>query len=117
MPANKILILSHNETLHRTPHISCSKFTLKLTYSKVEFQKFSGGKPPYPRLKGRGRGRGRGRKGRGEGREREGKGGKGREGEGEGGGKGGGGGREREEERDGGMDPPHKKFLDPPLNG
>jgi len=27
---------------------------LKLTYSKVEFQKFSGGEPPDPRLKGRG---------------------------------------------------------------
>ena len=39
-------------------YISCSKNMLKLTYSKVELQKCSGGEPPDPRLKGR-RGEGR----------------------------------------------------------
>ena len=99
IPVNKIQILPHNETLHRTPHISCSKYTLKLTHSKVEFQTFSGGKPPDPRFKG-GEGEGGGKeegegRGRGEGGGGEGKGGEGR--------------KEGMEDRT-----PHNKFLDPP---
>ena len=36
-------------------HTFCSNNTLKITYSKVEFQKCSRGKPPDSHLKGRGR--------------------------------------------------------------
>ena len=84
-------------------NILAYKNTLKLTYGKVEFQKFSPGeKPPDPRSKGRPRltrpggaaasNAARAGEGKGEGRGGEGR--RGREGEGKGGGVGGGSDRE-----------------------
>jgi len=73
------------------PPLACQN-DLKLTYSNLEFQNFSGGGPPDSPLQGEGRGgegreggRGRvGRKGKGEGREGERGGGEGKGGEGRG---------------------------------
>jgi hypothetical protein len=60
MQSNEFSKVAHDETLHQK-RISSSKNALKLAYSKVQLQKFSGGNTPDPCFNGKRReGEGRG---------------------------------------------------------